>query len=472
MRSLPRRPRAETRPGPGRHTPVERGWPDGRAAAFSVLEAVELKGGSSNALLSEIETPDERERHLATTLVYGVLRQRRVLDRLIERSSRRPLHEIDPAVLIATRLGLYQVLFLTRVPRAAAVNEAVALVRAHRGRGAAAFANAVLRSACRSLDDGRNPASLLPDESLDPVAFLAEKYSYPRFLVARFLARFGRAGCEELLVTCNRPAPLVLRVARGAGDGETVARALRQEGIETLPSPVLPGALRVVRGAPQRTRLFREGMIYIQDEAAQIVPRLLFPIDPEAGLLDLCAAPGGKLLATAEMLRPGARIVAADISVTRLRLLDDNARRMRATGILRVVSDMQRPAIGAQFARVLLDAPCSGTGVIRRHPEIRWRRSEEDIALSAGMQEQALFAAADLLTSGGRLVYSVCSLEPEEGPRRVMALVERRTDLRLLDARTLLPPGLHSLVDDQGCLVTLPHRDDVDGFFAAVLEMR
>ncbi|PYT11996.1 MAG: hypothetical protein DMF51_14160 [Acidobacteria bacterium] len=456
MRPLPRRPRAETRPGPGRHTPVERRRPDGRAAAFSVLEAVELKGGSSNALLSEIETQDERERHLATTLVYGVLRQRLVLDRLIERSSRRPLDEIDAAVLIAARLGLYQVLFLTRVPRAAAVNEAVALVRAHRGRGAAPFANAVLRSACRSLDEGRNTASLLPDESLDPVAFLA----------------VGREGCEELLVTCNRPAALVLRVARGAGDGETVARALRQEGIETLPSPVLPGALRVARGAPQRTRLFREGMIYIQDEAAQIVPRLLFPFDPEAGLLDLCAAPGGKLLAAVEMLRPGARIVAADISVTRLHLLDDNARRMRATGILRVVSDMKRPAIGARFARVLLDAPCSGTGVIRRHPEIRWRRSEADIALSARMQEQALLAAADLLASGGRLVYSVCSLEPEEGPRRVTALVERRTDLRLLDARTLLPPGLHSLVDDQGCLVTLPHRDDVDGFFAAVLEMR
>ncbi len=133
---------------------------------------------------------------------------------------------------------------------------------------------------------------------------------------------------------------------------------------------------------------------------------------------------------------------------------------------------MKRPGIGAEFARVLLDAPCSGTGVIRRHPEIRWRRCEEDIASSAGMQGQALLAAADLVARGGRLVYSVCSLEPEEGSLQVATLLERRTDLRLLDARTLLPPGLHVLVDDRGCLATLPHRDDVDGFFAAVLEKR
>ena len=472
MRPLGGRPRAETSSGPEGRRPLGPGGPSGRATAFTILEAVELKGGSSNALLTEMETRDERERRLATTLVYGVLRQRLALDRLIERASQRPLPEIDPPILIAARLALYQVLFLTRVPRAAAVNEAVSLVRARRGRGAASFANAVLRAACRCFDEGRDPASLLPDESHDLVAFLAEKYSFPRFLVTRFLARLGRAACEALLRTCNRPAPTVLRVAHRGGDGETVARGLRAEGIGTVPSPILPGALRVIRGAPQRTRLFREGTIYIQDEAAQIVPRLLLPLDPGVGLLDLCAAPGGKLLAAAEMLHPGGRIVATDISVARLRLLDANARRMRVGGILKVVMDMKRPGIAAEFGRVLLDAPCSGTGVIRRHPEIRWRRSEEDITVSARMQDQALLAAADLVARGGRLVYSVCSLEPEEGPQRITALVERRPDLHVRDARTLLPPGLHTLVDDRGCLATLPHRDDVDGFFAAVLEKR
>jgi 16S rRNA (cytosine967-C5)-methyltransferase len=412
---------------------------------------------------------DERERHLATTLVYGVLRQRRALDRLIEKASERPLQDIDPPVLIGVRLALYQILFLTRVPRSAAVDEAVSLVRARRGRGAASFANAVLRAACRLLDEGKGPDALLPDESRDPALHLAERYSFPRFLVARFLERYGREGCETLLKTLNKPAPAVLRVARRSGGSEAIARRLREKGIETAPSPILPGALRVLRGAPQRTRLFREGLIYIQDEAAQIVALLLLPVDAGGGLLDLCAAPGGKLLMAAETLPPGARIVATDFSVARLRLLGENARRMNVTGILRVATDVTRPGLRSTFSRVLLDAPCTGTGVIRRHPEIRWRRSEDDVTAAARTQAQALLRAVDLVSPGGRLVYSVCSLEPEEGADRIAALLEARSDLRAVDARTLLPPVVHSLVDERGFLTTLPQRDDVDGFFAAVL---
>ncbi len=442
---------------------------DGRSGAFAVLEGVEARQGSSNTLLAEIDVRDERERHLATTLVYGVLRQRRSLDRLIEKASARPLSGIDPRTLSGLRVALFQILFLTRVPRAAAVNEAVSLLRARRGRGAAAFANGVLRAICRLLDGGLDPATLLPDESCDPALFLAEKHSFPRFLVERFLGRFGRAGCEALLETLNRPAPTVLRLTRNAASSGSPATRLLEEGVETVPSPLLPDALRVVRGAPQRTRIFREGLIYIQDEAAQIVTQLLLPIVPSGGLLDLCAAPGGKLLAAVETLPPDTRIVACDVQVARLRLLDDNALRMRITGILKVVMDAARPALRTAFGRVLLDAPCSGTGVIRRHPEIRWRRRPEDIAASAALQARALDAAADRVAPSGRLVYSVCSLEPEEGPARIQEILRRRVDLTLVDARSLLPPRLHHLVDPDGFLQTLPQRDDVDGFFAAVM---
>ncbi len=430
---------------------------------------MEFRGGSSNTLLTEIEVRDERERHLATSLVYGVLRQRRALDRLIEKVSDRPLSGIDPRTLVALRLALFQVLFLTRVPRAAAVDEAVSLVRARRGRGAAAFTNGVLRAACRILDGGLQPAALLPDGTRDPALFLAETYSFPRFLVERFLRRFGREGCETLLGTLNRPAPIVLRPARRAGSAEALALRLEGEGVETAPSPLLPGALRVVRGTPQRTRAFREGLVYLQDEAAQIVSRLLLPIDPTDGLLDLCAAPGGKLLAAAETLPPGARIVACDISLARLRLLEDNARRLRIKGILEVVMDAGRPGLRGAFARVLLDAPCSGTGVIRRHPEIRWRRSPEDIAASVALQGRILRSAAEFVSPDGRLIYSVCSLEPEEGPGQMDDFLRSRGDFGVVDARLLLPPSLHRLVDARGFLTTLPHRDDVDGFFAAVL---
>jgi len=453
VRPLPRRPLADS----------------ARAAAFAVLEAVESRGGSSNTLLAEIDLPDDRERHLATSLVYGVLRQRRALDRLVEKTSNRPLSEVDTPTLIALRLALFQILFLTRVPRAAAVDEAVSLVRARRGRGAAAFANGILRSVCRWLDTGLDPVTLLPDETLDTALFLAETYSFPRDLVERYLVRFGRQECEILLDTLNRPAPIVLRPGRRAGSPEALVRRLQDEGIEVVPSPLLPGALRVVRGAPQHTRTFRDGLVYIQDEAAQIVTLLLLPIEPEGGLLDLCAAPGGKFLAAAETLPPGTRMVATDVSAARLRLIGDNALRLGITGIHKVVTDAARPGLRGDFGRVLLDAPCSGTGVIRRHPEIRWRRSREDISAATGVQAKALMAAAELLSPSGHLVYSVCSLEPEEGPERIDEVLRERKDLEVVDARSILPPALHRLVDETGFLSTLPHRDDVDGFFAAVL---
>lgn len=459
MTSLPRPRRAETaRPG-GR---------TGRAAACAILEKVEI-GGSSNLLLAEMSGGTERERHLATALVYGVLRQRRALDRLIEKSSQRPLAEIDPPVLIGARVALYQILFLTRVPRAAAVDEAVSLARARRGRGAAAFTNAVLRAACRLIDQGIGAGSMLPDESADPALHLAEKHSFPPFLARRFLARHGRAECEALLGTLNTPAPTVLRVTRRGGRSEAVAARLRDEGIETIPSPGLPGALRVVRGAPQRTTLFRDGLIYVQDEAAQIVSLLLLPVDHPDGVLDLCAAPGGKLLMAAESAPPGGRLVACDVSAARLRLLEENVRRLNITGILRVASDATRPALRSTFGSVLLDAPCTGTGIIRRHPEIRWRRNETDVATAARAQDRMLRTAAGLVSPGGRLVYSVCSLEPEEGPARIDALLGTRADLSVVDARTILPPALHRLVDSRGFLATLPHRDDMDGFFAVAL---
>jgi 16S rRNA (cytosine967-C5)-methyltransferase len=443
-----------------------------RAAALDVLEGVESRGGSSNVLLAETHVRDERERHLTTTLVYGVLRRKRTLDRLIETTSARPLSEIDLTTLLALRLALFQILFLTRVPPAAAVHEAVSLLRARRGRGAAAFANGVLRAACRLLEGGLEPRALLAEESSDAALFLAEKHSFPTFLVERYLERFGREECESLLDTLNTPAPTVLRLGHGQGSAgavESLRTRLQEEGVATIPSPLLPTALRVVRGAPQRTRAFRDGLVYIQDEAAQIVALLLLPIDPAGGLLDLCAAPGGKLLAAAETSPPGTRIVAADVSVARLRLLEDNARRLGVTGILEVVMDAARPSLRTGFGRVLLDAPCTGTGVIRRHPEIRWRRSLEDIQASAKAQGRALRAAVDLVSATGRLVYSVCSLEPEEGPQRIEELLRERADLAILDARSILPTALHRLVDGRGFLQTLPHRDDTDGFFAAVL---
>ncbi len=446
--------------------------PSGRAAALDILTRLEAGEGHSNVLLAEMAPGmDERESGLATTLVYGVLRRRMNLDRLIERVSDRPVSEIDATLLTALRLALYQALFLSRVPSAAAVNESVRLVRTRRGRGAASFVNAVLRASCRILDGVAAEPRQSPERDSDPATCLAEKHSFPRHLVNRFLKRYGPAECDLLLETMNRPAPVALRPASRSDGPASLARRLAEEGVTTVPSPILPGSLRTVNGVPQHTRAWREGLFYIQDEASQIVALLLLPVPPGDGVLDLCAAPGGKILQVADGMndRHGL-LVAADVSLARLRALGENARRLRIGGVARLVMDAARPALRSTFRRVLLDAPCSGTGIIRRHPEIRWRRTDGDVDDFARRQGEALEAAAGLVMPGGRLIYAVCSLEPEEGHERIAALLKARPDLRLVDAKCILPPFAHGLVEAGGCLMTLPHRDDIDGFFAAVLE--
>jgi 16S rRNA (cytosine967-C5)-methyltransferase len=445
-----------------------------RALALDVLLALERGREHSNALLADLPASmDERDRALATEIVYGVLRRRSELDGIIAAVSSRPLPAIDSVVLQAVRMALYQVLHLDRVPRAAAVDEAVRLIRTRRGRPAAAFGNAVLRAACRETEGRRPPAAEHGSGGPVTAKALARKHSFPVFLVERCLRAFGAAECDALLDVMNRPAPTALRPSRRAGGAPALIARLAQEGIEAIESPVVRGAVRVPRGAPQRTAAFREGLFYIQDEASQIVVCLLEPIHPGTTVLDLCAAPGGKLLAVLDRPEPttGLRL-ACDTSAARLDLLRQNLRRLRLPSPPLLVMDAARPALRARFDRILLDAPCSGTGIIRRHPEIRWRRTPEQIAGFAARQAAALDAAAGLTAAGGRLVYAVCSLEPEEGPERIAALLGTRPDLRVVDARGLLPPELRRLVTAEGFLKTLPHRDDLDGFFAAVLETR
>jgi 16S rRNA (cytosine967-C5)-methyltransferase len=441
-----------------------------------ILLAIE-EGKHSGALLARLPAAmPSRDRGLATEIVYGVLRRRAILDQAVACASSRPLARIDPPLLALLRVAAYQILFLERVPPPSAVDEAVGLARRRAGRAAAGFVNGTLRGLLRA---GRpRPADIAGPRPQDAGReagryreWLARDVSFPRWLVDRVLDRDGATAGEALLRALNRPAPVALRVARRAGGPQAAIDRLAAEGVHAAPSPVLEGALRVVDGVATGTPAFGDGWLYVQDEASQILALMMQPLGAGVSCIDLCAAPGGKSLQCADSEAPPRVLVAADASRTRLRRLVDNARRMRIGGIAPVVMDAAAPAVGRPFDRVLLDAPCSGTGVIRRHPEIRWRLSEDHVRRCAARQARLLRAAADIVAPGGRLVYSVCSLEPEEGGERIDALLAERPALGRLDARVVLPAALHHLVDERGAVVSRPDRHDMDGFFAAILTL-
>jgi len=443
---------------------------DARASALEILRRVETGDAYASVLLRTSGTSG-RDMALTTELVYGVLRRRMWLDHLIGSFSSRPLKEIDFALLLILRLAVYQILFLDRVPDHAAVNEAVRSARtvARGGRTGAAFVNGLLRTMIRKRS--RIPAPPDPARAKDPAAALALSGSHPEWLVRRWVGRFGLEETQRLIAAANAPASQALRANRLRTTSSDLAARLSAEGVRTRPSAVLPDFLIVEEGSPQRTRAFDEGLFYIQDEAAGLVVAMV-GATARMTILDACAAPGGKATALAEMLGAEGLVVAGDRHPARLRLLTQNAKRLGVRCAI-VAADMAaapplRPE--ARFDAVLVDAPCSGTGVIRRHPELRYRLSPEDLPRFTAIQSSLLARGAALVRPGGALVYAVCSLEPEEGSERIQALLASHPEFRPEDPAVGAGNSALCASDPAGpALVTLPHRDAMDGFFAMSL---
>lgn len=440
---------------------------DARRAALEILRRVETGDAYASVLLRASGTTG-RDMALTTELVYGVLRRRMWLDHVVGTFSSRPIEAIDRKLLQILRVAVYQILFLDRIPDHAAVNEAVrgAHTIARGGKAGAAFVNGLLRTLLRKRD--RIPSPPDPARAQDPAAALALAESHPVWLVRRWIDRLGLEETSKLLAAANARAPQALRANRLRIEPEELAARLAAEGVRTRPSAVLPGFLIVEEGSPQRTRAFDEGLFYIQDEAAGLVVAMA---GAAAGMrvLDVCAAPGGKATALVEIVGAEGVVIAADRHPTRLNLLVENIRRL-GVRCATVAADMTANAPlrdDARFDLVLVDAPCSGTGIIRRHPELRYRLSPEDLERFTAIQSALLARSAERVRPGGALVYAVCSLEPEEGPELVRAFLVAHPEFH-----SEAPPiGFPApAVIDQGAngpaLVTLPHRDAMDGFFA------
>jgi 16S rRNA (cytosine967-C5)-methyltransferase len=439
-------------------------------AAYQILRQVEQGRGFAVELLQRpsVAALAEADRRLVTELVMGVLRWGGELDYRIEQLSGRPLGYFDPEVATVLRLGIYQILFLGKIPKPAAVNECVELVKRARKGSATGLVNAVLRKC-----PGRSPkAEKRHAVSSDQEIREAALRSLPPWLRERWVVNFGLEVARSLARVSVLPPPTTLGMTARTESREALLEELRQEGIEALPARYAASALVVRSGTVQASKAWGEGRVVIQDEASQLVASLVAP-RPGQRILDLCAAPGMKTAQLAAALSCG-MLVACDTSLRRLqataRLLPQHLPAGMRAHV--VCQDATRDAaLGMQFDRILLDAPCSGTGTLARNPEIKWRLQPCDVLRLAETQKNMLRHAFGALAKGGRLVYATCSLEPEENEQVVETVLPENPDFRLLTRSELVAefPSLSELFDQRGCFRTRPDLHEMDGFFAAVL---
>ena len=434
-----------------------------RAAAGWVIERTLHSLAPVDSFLAGALTRfDERDQGLLRELVMGSLRWLRRLDQIIADASHRRFDQIEPALHSPLRIAAYQLLFLDRVPPHAAVHEAVEQARQLTHRGGASFVNGVLRRIARDPQLGSWPV-----RETDPVRRLALEMSHPDFLVERWLARFGRRATVDLLAANNREKPLQLLAFRDRGGRELLAEALIDDGIEVAPSPLSALGLTVRRGNPIASPAFKRGDFYIQDEASQAAA-LVPPPRPGELVLDAAAAPGGK---TFSMLarQPALAAVMADVGLGRIDLLRRNLRRL-GRRLPVVVADAAAPPFSAVsgFDRVVLDLPCTGTGTLRRHPELKWRISESEIGRLSQQALRLLDGVAPLVRRGGLLVAITCSLEVEENEQVAATFLASHSDFALLPLVGLLDPPLAGGIAGAGTWRVLT-GDDHDGFSVSVL---
>ncbi|OLD40316.1 MAG: 16S rRNA (cytosine(967)-C(5))-methyltransferase [Candidatus Rokubacteria bacterium 13_1_40CM_2_68_8] len=431
-----------------------------REVAVTVLERVEADASFADiALEAELGARrlEARDAALATELLFGTLRWQRYLDWVLAPHSRRRLESLDPRVRVILRMTAYQIAFLERVPAFAAVNDAVTL--APRTPGVSAFVNAVLRSFSRRGAREREPAP-----PRDPNDALATRCSFPTWLVERWVARYGREDAEALMRALNERPPLTLRtntlrITRDA----LAARLAAEEGLAGRSTRLAPEGLVVgPGGAPGEWRAFADGSFAVQDEASMLVARLLAPA-PGTTVADVCAAPGTKTTHVAALMENRGRVLAFDREPARLARVGEAAARLGITIIEARHGPVEAlaPAFRAACDGVLVDAPCSNLGVLRRNPEVKWRRQPSDLGLASRRQLEIVAAAATMVRPGGRLVYATCSLEPEENEQVVGTFLAAHPDFK-----TDPPDEFPLPLDPDGWLRCLPHRHGTDGFTA------
>jgi 16S rRNA (cytosine967-C5)-methyltransferase len=405
--------------------------------------------------------PERKERALATQLVSGTIKWRNRLDYIIKKLSRRG-RVVSPLALNVLRLSLYQIIFLDKVPDYGATNEGVKLVKKYGDTHQAAYVNAILRRYLREGDTIE-----YPDIGKDPIKHISTVYSHPQWLIKRWLRRYSVDEVVSLTTANNRVPAIGFRVNRLRADLDEVEQRLVAGGVEIVSKGFAGTDHIYVRGASpvERLDVHRQGLVQVQDASSTLVGLVLGP-SGGCTVVDLCSAPGGKATHLFEMAQGESDIVANDVSLDRLADVKRNADRLGHRGMLLAVSDARSAAFrGVDF--LLVDAPCTGLGVLARRWDLRWAKREGDIARMAAYQTEILSSAIEIVKSGGIVVYSTCSIEPDENEAVVETVIGHRGDIRLADLSRLVPD---SVVYKEGMMQTLPHVHNVDSIFAARLE--
>jgi 16S rRNA (cytosine967-C5)-methyltransferase len=430
-----------------------------RELAYRVLHETESSGAFADALLGRsLETSNLSlsDRGLATVLVYGTLARVLTLDHTLAALSNRSLDKIDLPTLVLLRMGLFQIAFLDRVPDYAAVDTSVQLARRHT-RDAAGFVNALLRRAARE--------GLRPINESDETTRISIENSHPRWLVKLWREELGLEEALALMVADNEPAPTVLRAL---GDRDTALAALERRGVSARAGSRAPQAIVVDAGGP--AVVVATGLAVPQGEASQLAV-LFARVRPGDRILDACAAPGGKTAYMATLAGPDGSVTAVDPSRGARRRIESTLERAGVTGVDIVESPLADLGPCDPFDLVLVDAPCSGLGTLRQHPEIRWRRRPADIADLSARQSAILTEAAARVRPGGCLIYATCTLTHAENEAVVDTLLAADGSF-MEDSETDHGAALHDVVGADGRLRTFPHRHGTDGFFAARLRRR
>jgi len=441
-----------------------------RRAALDILLKVEQDQAFSNLELNAALRAgrlDRQDAALVTELVYGTLQRQNTIDYYLERFVARGMAKLEPWVRCLLRLSFYQLYYLDRIPAHAAVNEAVNIAKRRGHQGIAGMVNGVLRSVLRSLDDLQVP------DSLPPVQRIALRHSHPEWLVERWLEQFGEEETEAMCEENNMPPHMSVRVNRLRANRQTLMEQLAAAGLEPSPSLLSEDGivLGIRSGNIASSDWYEKGLITIQDESSMVVAAVV-AAEPGMRVLDCCAAPGGKTTHIAETMNDSGEVWANDIHEHKQALIASQVNRLGLGSVRTLVGDAAR--LGevfpkAHFDRVLLDAPCSGLGVIRRKPDIKWRKSEEEIRPLPELQYRLLEEAASLVKPGGALVYSTCTVEAAENESVVKRFLEKHAEFDPdSEVFRLVPSALAPNIQPElGAIRILPHHFGSDGFFIA-----